>query len=236
MAENGAGGALAPLIAIVGCDGSGKSTLARDLCLDLARTHSVEMHYLGLGSGAIGERIKRWPLIGSVTERVLSNKARRTRTEGDRIPGLATALVVYGFSLLRRRRFRAVLAARRAGVIVVTDRYPQTEVPGFYDGPGLSAASSGSRAVARLAAREARMYAWMASFRPDLVIRLDVDLATAHARKPDHDSDLLRRKIAATPLLGFAGAAIVDIDARAPYAEVRRQAWAALLPVVRDVG
>lgn len=236
MADSEAGGVLAPLIAIVGCDGSGKSTLARDLCRDLARTHPAEMRYLGLGSGAIGERIKRWPLIGSVTERVLSNKARRTRTEGDRIPGLVTAAVVYGFSLLRQRRFRAVLAARGAGTIVITDRYPQTDVPGFYDGPGLSAATSASRAVARLAGREARMYAWMASFRPDLVIRLDVDLATAHARKPDHDPDLLRRKIAATPLLRFAGAPIVDIDARAPYAEVRRRAWAAVLPVVRDAG
>ena len=32
--------------------------------------------------------------------------------------------------------------------MVITDRYPQVEVPGFYDGPGLSAARPDSRIVA----------------------------------------------------------------------------------------
>lgn len=223
---------MAPLIAIVGCDGSGKSTLAQDLCSELAATHRVSTGYLGLGSGTIGLRIRGLPLIGPVVERRLAGKAKRTRTQGERIPGLPTALVVYGFSLLRRRRFERVLALRRAGVIVLTDRYPQVEVPGFYDGPGLSAAASGSAPVARLAARERRMYEWMASYRPDLVIRLDIDLATAHARKPDHDPELLRLKIAVTPRLRFGGAPIVDLDARQPYGQVREQALRAMLPIV----
>ena len=224
---------MAPLIAIVGPDGSGKSTLARDLCAELAKSRPVAMAYLGLGSGTLGLRIRAWPLVGPVLERRLSGKARRTRTEGDRIPGLATALVVYGFSLLRRRRFGQVLALRRAGTTVITDRYPQEDVAGFYDGPGLSAASAGSAAVARLAARERRMYEAMAAYRPTLVIRLAVDLATAHGRKPDHDPALLQLKIDATPRLSFGGAPLVDIDARQPYAAVRGQALSAVLEAVR---
>ena len=107
---------------------------------------------------------------------------------------------------------------------VVTDRYPQIEVAGFYDGPGLSAARAGNRVVGWLAARERWMYVWMAGHRPTLVIRLDIDLPTAVARKPDHDQALLARKIAATSQLRFQGATIVDLDARAPYAQVREQA------------
>lgn len=219
---------LAPLIAIVGCDGSGKSTLAADVLRALAAERSVASAYLGLGSGAIGARIRSLPLIGAAAERRLAAKATKTRSAGERIPGLATASVVYLFSLARLRRFRRVLALRGKGVTVVTDRYPQIEVAGFYDGPGLSAARAGSRAVARLADRERRHYIWMASHRPTLVLRLDVDLATAMARKPDHDPALLARKVEATPRLRFGGAPIVDLDATAPYREVLEAALAAI--------
>ena len=215
---------LAPIVALVGCDGSGKSTLAADLVNALRAERDVASCYLGLGSGTLGLRIKALPLVGRAVERSLSNKATRTRSKDARIPGLATALVVYGFSLLRRRRFAHVLALRRSGVTVVTDRYPQIEVPGFYDGPGLSAARAGSPAVAWLAARERAMYRRMAEHRPTLVIRLNVDLPTALARKPDHDPALIARKIAVTPQLRFLEAPIVDLDACAPYAQVRQQA------------
>lgn len=211
---------LAPLIAVIGCDGSGKSTLSSDL-LNWIRQHygPAETHYLGLRSGQIGNQIKAWPLIGPVFEKALSRRAGQARTKGAKIPGLATALVIYGFSRLRKRRFQKVLSLRRQGFIVVTDRYPQVDVPGFYDGPGLSAARPGGRLVAALAASERATYEWMASFVPDLVIRLNVDVETALARKPDHGVDLLKAKVAVTPLLKFNGARIVDLDATMPYAE-----------------
>jgi thymidylate kinase len=216
------------LIAIVGCDGSGKSTLAADVLQRLQGEHRAELCYLGLRSGEIGNRIKRFRFGGKRIERFLSRKAGQARTKDAKIPDLGTALVLYGFSLARLRRFRRMLALRRKGVIVVTDRYPQIEVPGFYDGPGLSAARAGSRLVARLAARERRMYDWMTGYRPDLVIRLNVDVDTAFARKPDHKFESLKSKVAVTPLLQFNGARIVDLDSRNPYAEVRAAAFAAV--------
>ncbi|MGE0774086.1 MAG: nucleoside triphosphate hydrolase [Sphingomonadaceae bacterium] len=219
---------MAPLIAVVGCDGSGKSTLAADILSALQTRHDAQLCYLGLRSGHIGNRIKRLALVGPQLERFLSKKAGQARNKESTIPGIGTALVLFGFSLLRLRRFRRMLTFRRQGVIVVTDRYPQTEVPGFYDGPGLSAARAGSRLVAWLAARERRMYDWMTDFRPDLVIRLNVDVDTAFARKPDHKIESLRSKVAATPLLRFNGARIIDLDSRSPYVEVRAGALAAV--------
>ena len=70
---------LAPLIAIVGCDGSGKSTLAADLADVLGRDRPLERAYLGLGSGAIGLRIKRFPLIGPVVEAALARRGTKAR-------------------------------------------------------------------------------------------------------------------------------------------------------------
>lgn len=213
-------GELAPLIAVIGCDGSGKSTLSADLLHWIRQQYGpAETHYLGLRSGQIGNRIKAWPLVGPILERALSKRAGQARTKGAKMPGLGTALVIYGFSRLRRSRFRKVLSLRRQGFIVVTDRYPQVEVPGFYDGPGLSAAEPGGPLVAALAASERAAYEWMASFVPTLVIRLNIDAATAFSRKPDHAFELLERKVAVTPLLRFNGAPIVDLDATMPYAE-----------------
>ncbi len=188
----------------------------------------MALAYLGLGSGAIGERIKQLPLCGPAIERLLARKAKKTRTKGDRIPGLMTALVVYIFSIIRMRRFCRMLDLRRAGTLIITDRYPQTEVPGFYDGPGLSAAGTDNWLIAWLAARERRMYTWMASFRPDLVIRLNVDVDTAYARKPEHKLESLRAKVAVTPTLRFNDARIVDLDSQAPYPAVRAAALALL--------
>lgn len=211
---------LAPLIAVIGCDGSGKSTLAQDLLHWIRHEYGpAETHYLGLKSGQMGQQIKGWPLVGPSFERLLSKKAGQARTKGAKIPGLGTALVIYAFSLIRKRRFKRVLALRRDGFIVVTDRYPQVEVPGFYDGPGLSAADADSPVIASLAARERRAYEWMSSYVPTLVIRLNIDAATAFSRKPDHAIELLEKKVAVTPLITFNGARIVDLDATMPYAE-----------------
>ena len=127
---------------------------------------------------------------------------------------------MFGFSLARYRRFRQVLGYRRQGVQVITDRYPQAEVPGSFDGPGLSWARKGSALVERLAQRERALYEDMASYRPTLVIRLNVDVDTALARKSDHQRAMLEKKIAVVPTLRFGGAQIVDVDATRPYHDV----------------
>lgn len=220
---------LAPLIAIIGCDGSGKSTVSADI-LAWARRHGpAEAAHLGKQSGNIGRGIARLPLVGARLDRVIARKTDTVRTErGTKSPGFFTALVITAFSLRRLRRFRRMLALRRQGKIIVTDRYPQLELPGAYDGTGLSTTAPGSAIVRWLARRERSAYEWMTSYRPDLVLRLNIDLDTACARKPDHRRELLRDKVAATPLLKFNGAPIVEIDASRPLPEVLAQARAAV--------
>ncbi len=220
---------VAGLIAVVGCDGTGKSTLTRDLCEHLRRRGPTERRYLGLVSGEMGEKIKRLPLIGPRLERRLAAKAAQAQNMRNRPPALWGALIMYGFSLWRAWQLRRAIRLARRGVVVITDRYPQAEIAGFhYDGPGLGLERSRSRLMQRLARRELRLYRRMARYRPALVIRLDIDEATAHARKPDHGLDELRDKIAVMRRLRYNGATIVDIDARRPYPEVLAQALAAI--------
>lgn len=219
----------APLIALVGSDGSGKSTVGTALLAWMSAQRPTELCHLGKQTGNIGRVIARWPLVGHRFNRTLVRKADSAKDP--RGPGNATALVIYLFSMRRVRRFRRMLALRRRGIAILTDRFPQAEVPGPMDGLGLSLATPRNAFVRYLAERERRHYASMAAHRPDLIIRLTVDLATAMARKPDHRAASLETKIADLARLGFAGAPIVDIDATRPLDDVldrAKQAIAAL--------
>jgi thymidylate kinase len=208
---------LAPLVAIIGPDGAGKTTTAHYLCSVIANSQYA---YLGLGSGALGLKIRQLPWIGAMLERHLSAKASRARTPGERIPGPVTAAVIYLFGRLRWRRFLRMLQVRESGRLVICDRYPQAQIAGLNDGPGLSAAHATGWFSAWLARRERDLYIEMAQIPPTLVIRLNVDARTAWVRKPDHDLALIERKVAATAALTFPGARVVEVDARLPQAQV----------------
>ena len=217
------------IIAVIGCDGTGKSSLTADLLTRLRGLGQAEWRYLGLVSGETGEKIKRLPIIGKRLEHYLAAKAQRAQDMRKKLPGVGTALVMYGMSLWRKRKLRKTLELAESGVTVITDRYPQAEIPGFhYDGPGLQAPGNTSQLVQKLAAHEEQIYRWMANQVPALVIRLHIDIDTALQRKPDHDRVELCDKIEVVPKLQFNGAHIVDIDTRAPYPQVLEAAWQAV--------
>lgn len=203
------------VIAIVGCDGSGKSTLATSLVNHLALCMPTKLLYLGQSSGRIGEWIERLPLIGNTFSRYLRKKAERVHQTPSAPPGNVTALVIFLLSCWRAYKFRKMLAQSRQGTLCIVDRYPQAEVPGFrFDGPQLAKTTGGNHWVRFLRAREIRLYQWMASWLPLLLIRLDIDEQTAFSRKPDHQLSVLHEKIIVTPHLTFNGAPILELDGR----------------------
>lgn len=225
---------LAGVIAVIGCDGSGKSTLTADLITGLHDRGPVERLYLGQSSGNIARWIKSLPVVGAPFGRYLVRRAARAHGPDKKAPDTATALVIYLLSLWRAHKFRRMLAQCRRGILIITDRYPQAEAPGFhFDGPGLGLVRSDNWLVRKLAARELRLYQWMASHVPALVIRLNIDADTAHARKPDHKLAMLRDKVAVIPELHFNGARILDLDGRDPYAQVLDAALNAISAAIK---
>jgi hypothetical protein len=203
------------VVALTGCDGSGKSTLATNLVTRLREHGPTEPLYLGQSSGRIGEWVATLPLLGPSFNRYLLRKSDRVHDRPSSPPGNVTALAIYLLSRWRAHKFRRMLRMCRRGVLVVTDRYPQVEKPGFlFDGPQLAKTHGGNWWIRVLRARERKLYAWMSAAVPMLVIRLNVDAETAHARKPDHKLSSLREKIAGWPQLTFNGAPILDLDAR----------------------
>ncbi|MEO3992069.1 nucleoside/nucleotide kinase family protein [Pseudocitrobacter cyperus] len=216
------------LIAVVGCDGTGKSTLTNDLVKRLQAQWVTERRYLGLLSGEDGDKIKRLPIIGVWLERRLAAKSSKTQSMKSRSPALWAALIMFGFSLRRRVNLRKVRRLARSGVLVVSDRFPQAEISGFYyDGPGIGVERATGKIKTRLARREQRLYQQMARYRPELIIRLVIDVDTAFSRKPDHDYEELRDKIGVMSKIHYNGSHIIELDARAPYSDVLEKALSA---------
>jgi thymidylate kinase len=222
--------ALPPLIAIVGCDGSGKTTVNEHLVEWVKGYGPAAAAHLGKQQGNTGRWFARLPLVGKWFEGFIGSRAskvRKFRTH-NKTPDTFPAIIMHAFTWRRVRRFRRMLALRQQGMIIIADRYPQLDFPSAFDGPDMSVDAEGNRFVHWLAQREQRAFDWMTSFRPDLVIRLNVDLDTACARKPDHRREALQRKIKVTPQLTFNGADIIEIDASRPLDEVLADARAAV--------
>ena len=218
---------LAPLIAVIGSDGSGKSTLSQDILEHIRKSRPAEHGYLGLGSGEQGRAIGRWSLIGPVLQDWLESIAATLRDPEAAVPGLIPALYAMRKSRKRRARFESLLESRRAGVTIVTDRYPQVEVAGLHDGPIIAGTASSAR-IAKIQAQERALYAEMAAFLPTLVIRLHIDTDTVMARKPDHDRALIEQKVQSVDRLTFNGAPMIELDATMPYDEELKLALAAV--------
>lgn len=229
---------LPPLIAIVGCDGSGKSTVSDALLAWLEGFGPVTTVHLGKQQGNMGRWFAGLPLVGGWFGRFIGKKASTVhKSRGkNKAPDFLPGLVMYAFTLRRVRRYRRMMALREQGQIIIADRYPQLDVPSASDGPDMSVDAQGGRLVCWMARRELAYFQWMTSYRPDLVIRLNVDLDTAFSRKPDHPRDTLERKLKVIPRLTFGGAAIVDIDASQSLEKVVAEAKAAATRVLTQRG
>jgi len=228
----------APMIAIIGCDGSGKSTVSEQVLTYTNKYAPAALTHLGKQAGNVGRALSNLPLVGWLFEKLISRKiatVHKSRAK-NKTPGILPALVMYAFAVRRVRRFRRMLALREQGLIIITDRFPQLDFPKAFDGPELNVAETGNFIVRWLARREQAAFEWMTSFKPDMVIRLNVDIDTAMERKPDHVREALKKKIAIAPQLTFQGAPIVDIDTAQPVNDVVTAANAAVADIMERLG
>jgi hypothetical protein len=226
---------LGPLIAFVGCDGAGKTTVSDAILAWMREQQETRSCHLGIQSRALGERLKRLPLVGGVLKRVIARNTPQNTLPADlgqgpaKAPSALASVAMFLLSVRRWRRYQAMMGLRRQGVAVIADRFPQIAVPRMkIDGPGLSDVPQRNVLVRCLARCEWLLYAYMVSYRPDIVIRLNVDLETAFRRKPDHRYASLATKIALVPQLEYQGSPVIDLDSTQPLDEVIAQAKQAI--------
>ncbi|MCC2603175.1 nucleoside/nucleotide kinase family protein [Sphingopyxis yananensis] len=165
------------------------------------------------------------PLIGEQLDRSIQKKAKTAQTSAG--PSPVTAIGIYAFALRRERRFKRMMRLRRAGNLILADRFPQMEVPGSMDGLGLSKAPPAGL-QGWLAQKEQMKFKAMVAHQPDLILRLNVSLDIAIARKPDHIPTSLARKIDDLSRISFGDAPLAEINADDPLDTVLTNAKSAI--------
>jgi thymidylate kinase len=225
------------VIAFLGCDGSGKSTVTREIASWLGWKIDVVPLYFGSGDGPASPLRQPLRLLRLVLRRRRRPARASRRVVGGPPRGWSRRILRswWALTVAREKRDRLTLArrARNLGMIVICDRYPQSQIAGFTDGPLLSYWDDDPSPVLRYAARwEAKHYRAASTMPPDLVVKLHVSQEMALQRKPEMVAERLPRRIEAIRELAFPASVVLDIDADQPLEDVLRQVketvWAAL--------
>ncbi|QDH13506.2 nucleoside triphosphate hydrolase [Formicincola oecophyllae] len=235
-------GRKAPIIAVIGCDGSGKSTLTEWLYEQAAQRYPTALCHLGKQGGNLGRQVMAWPILGPLIKKK-SHTERAKRKKGA-TASASVLLVTLGLLLRRFARFSKMKTHLAKGECIITDRFPQLNRPGPMDGPTFPKFTGDNLALRSLKRFEEHLYKFMLNTPPDIIIRLDIDLETALARKPDHDGERLACKIADLPhiklqrpaALGGGSVPIVAIDGTLPLESVQASALKVLDAALASYG
>ena len=237
------------LIAIVGADGAGKSTIVKELQHWTSWKLDVLRVYFGSGDGPVSlprKCLSRFVKAGSMarqlatrshtrqTQGIVAETARRELPESSDRRWFRVWLRTIRILLIaheRRRNLAISRQARNRGMVVIADRYPQTQFLDMMDSPHLSQwQSHPNRIFQALAAWETKVYESAAAPSPDLVIKLCVDPQVAHQRKGDQSIPSLTRRCQIVQQLTYPPTTTtVAIDANLPLdhvlIEAKRAIW-----------
>jgi hypothetical protein len=224
-------------VAFLGADGAGKTTVTRQIADWLSREIAVVTTYGGSGKGSASLSRRIMQRAGGLRRRVMGTMRPPARRLGDEPggppsapPSLARLVWILALSRERRRRARAARRAKGLGMIVISDRFPQSQFPGGNDGPRLTRWRENGPWVVRIAARrEDETFRLVELSPPDLVVKLHVTAETASRRKPETPVDQVRQGIDVIRGLEFPPTTrVLDIDGEQPLAQVVLQAKRAL--------
>jgi len=211
------------VIALIGVDGSGKSTVTSAIRSWLGGEIDVMPIYFGTGDGRPSLLLLPLKLAVPLFTRLVRRKPRGS-SHGEvssQAPGRLYGVLLMIWSMVlaleKRSKLRAAHRGSARGMVVVADRYPQDENPGYNDGPLLPRLARVPRWLRRF---EAGAYALAGTLPPDLVIKLDAPAETLAQREPDMDRGVIRERVDAVRRLRFPGARVVRVDATQPLAEV----------------
>jgi len=213
----------APVIAVIGSDGSGKSTVARMLAATLHEKLDTRFCYFGTGDGPSSWYRKPLVILKELRSWAMRRAKPRQGDGGgsrDQVPGLAKALWAVAVGMERSAKMKRVRRAATAGWIVVTDRYPQIEIPGIHDGPRLHNWIEAGGVRGFLSRWENKVYRSLSDNRPSFVLHLAVSPETAQRRRPQEHIDELVRRVEVAAKLRFGDCPRVIIDADRPLDEV----------------
>jgi hypothetical protein len=223
------------VVAVLGVDGSGKSTLVRALRDWAGAEMDVLPLYFGTGDGRPSLLLLPLKLMVPLVQKMVGRKpagASHGNVSGKPPGVLYSALMTVWASVLaveKRRKLKVARLAADRGMLVITDRFPQNQLPRFNDGPLLPRLN---RIPRWLRVFEANAYKLANRLPPDLVIKLQASPALITRREPDMLPDVVRQRTEEVMQLAFPASRLVVLDASQPLpaviADAKRAVWAVL--------
>lgn len=212
------------IISVIGCDGSGKSTISKAVEEWLSWKFEVKRVYFGSGDGyfSVYKFMKGLLLSKTGNNKVQKEKLSKIKKSNSIVVKLEE-LQYYKISKRNKHLADKIERYTRQGAIVITDRYPQTQFEGIFDGPKIKNRNS------ILGKLEYRNFMKMQAIHPDLVIKLLMTYDEVVQRRPEDDREELKKKIYIAEHLAFQDAREIAIDASAPLKQellmIKRYIW-----------
>ncbi len=224
------------VIAFLGCDGAGKSTTLAYIKKELNKKLDIATIYFGSGDGKSSLLRKPMKLVASkVAGKGLGHAVEKEYSEKkvslkSRLYSLAKIIWAVTLANEKQSKIRQQTKARNNGLIVLTDRYPQTLFPGCSDGPLLSK-YSGKGLLGKIAEWEHKVYASAAMNPPDLTVKLIVPTDVAIERKPEMTVEEIETKKKIVMDLNLSENTTV-VDTSRPFEETRAEIMEAIWRIV----
>ena len=228
------------IVAVIGADGSGKSTVVTNLQSTFRK--KLDVYRIYFGNGRAGQ--KSWPrkLLAGIKKMSARAQAKTpgskaesggTRKKKGFRANLFKCLEAFVIAKERHKNLKQMQAAKKKGMLVICDRFPQNQVMGYNDGPMLHHLSKSPNPVFRAMSKmEARFYANAEQNPPDVVFKLIAEATVIQARKPSAASlEMLEAKVEGIRKLKFAeGCRVITVDATQPLETVlfiiKKELWA----------
>lgn len=166
--------------------------------------------------------------MGHSVEKEYSEKKKVTLKS--RLYSFAKVLWAMTLAKEKKAKIKDQTRARNNGLIVLTDRYPQTLYAGCSDGPLLSKYID-KGIMGRIAAWENGVYASAALNPPDLTVKLIVPTEVAIERKPEMTAEEIETKKSIVMGLHLSENTLV-VDTSRPFEETRAEILEAIWKIL----
>lgn len=181
------------IISITGSDGSGKSTQVKNLTNLFKNKIDTRYVYMGSGNGpsswhrSILNILKKILIKKKMSTLETSNPQNSKKKKKESfIKKIFKIIYAVSLAIEKRSKLKYIKKCKENGMIIITDRYPQTQTFGYNDGPLIAEYLESKNSILKLISEyEYNSYKLAEFIYPDIAIKLIGDPLIIYKRRSD---------------------------------------------------